>query len=98
MIHEGTQLCRREDVERLLPRVTAETRPLPSAYRAESGSPVAPLIDVVCGTEFDPALAPFATVHDGLPYRFCSLACQRQFEAQPERYAARVDDLSASRG
>jgi len=87
VIHEGTQLCRREDVERLLPRVTAETRPLPSRT-SQSGSPVNPLIDVVCGTEFDPALAPFATVHDGLPYRFCSLVCQRQFEAHPERYAA----------
>jgi YHS domain-containing protein len=55
------------------------------------------LIDVVCGTEFDPALTAFATVHEGRPYRFCSLACQHQFEAHPGRYAARADELSTSR-
>jgi 1-phosphofructokinase family hexose kinase len=96
VIHEGTQLCRREDVEGLLPRVTAETQPL-APRASQSASRVALLIDVVCGTEFDPALTAFATVHEGRPYRFCSLACQRQFEAHPGRYAARADELSTSR-
>jgi YHS domain-containing protein len=36
-------------------------------------------------------------VHEGRPYRFCSLACQQQFEALPRRYAARADDLPTSR-
>src|SRR6266542_3386682 len=95
VIHEGTQLCRKEDVERLLPRVTAETRPL-APRASQSASRVALLIDVVCGTQFDPTLTAFGAVHEGRRYRFCSLACQRQFEAHPGPYAARADELSAS--
>jgi 1-phosphofructokinase family hexose kinase len=94
VIHEGTQLCRKEDVERLLPRVTAEMRPL-APRESESAAHVALLIDVVCGTQFDPTLTSFATLHEGRRYRFCSLACQRQFEAHPDPYAARANELSA---
>jgi 1-phosphofructokinase family hexose kinase len=93
VIHEGTQLCRKEDVEHLLPQVTAEKRPLPPRAR-ESAVRSAPFIDVVCGTEFDPELAKFETVYEGRSYRFCSLACQREFEAHPGRYAARIAEHS----
>jgi P-type Cu+ transporter len=66
--------------------------------RARQSAPrVSLLIDVVCGTQFDPTLTAFGAAHEGRPYRFCSLACQRQFEADPGAYAALADELSASR-
>ena len=42
--------------------------------------------DSVCGMDVDPKAALSAT-HDGKTYYFCSVGCQRQFEAQPAKYA-----------
>ena len=94
VIHEGTQLCRREDVEQLEPQITVATRLLePPAPRA---APLRPHPrDAVCGTTVDPELVSFYTRYDGLTYRFCSLACQREFEGEPARYAGRAQPASA---
>jgi 1-phosphofructokinase family hexose kinase len=89
VIHEGTQLCRSEDVARMLPLVSVETVTLVSPPQ-NVASPPAPARDVVCGMEVDPALVEFCTVQDDRRFRFCSLACQKQFEQSPERYLTRV--------
>jgi 1-phosphofructokinase family hexose kinase len=93
VIHEGTQLCRGEDVTALLPRITVEQFPLP---RCSDGAPEHPttLTDVVCGIEVDPGLVDFEASH-GARYRFCSLVCQREFERNPIRYAGRSEDVLA---
>jgi 1-phosphofructokinase family hexose kinase len=94
--HEGTQLCRREDVERLASGITVENRslePVPGPGAAPHRLPR----DVVCGTAVDPELASFHNVYEGRNYRFCSLACQRRFEAEPRLYAGREVEPSAAR-
>jgi 1-phosphofructokinase family hexose kinase len=96
VIHEGTQLCRREDVEALAPRIAVESRLLEPRRGPETEAQRFPR-DVVCGTAVDPDVASFHTVFGGVPYRFCSLACQRRFEAEPHLYAVRDPASSAER-
>jgi Cu+-exporting ATPase len=43
--------------------------------------------DPVCGMQVDPKSAAGSVEHDGKTYYFCSAGCQRQFEADPARYA-----------
>lgn len=86
VIHEGTQLCRREDVERLATQVVVETHPAAAAARIAAGPRVLPR-DVVCGTPVDPDLVSFHALYQGVSYRFCSLACQHRFDAEPHHYA-----------
>jgi 1-phosphofructokinase family hexose kinase len=95
VMHEGTQLCRAEDVTALLPRVTVEQFPLPRS----DGAPERPatLIDVVCGIEVDPGLVDYEASHGGTRYHFCSLVCQREFERNPLRYAGRAKEVLARR-
>lgn len=88
VIHEGTQLCRREDVDRLAVQVSVETRPAAAAARVAPFPRSLPR-DVVCGTPVDPELVSFHALYQGVSYRFCSLACQRRFESEPQRYAER---------
>jgi 1-phosphofructokinase family hexose kinase len=92
VIHEGTQLCRCEDVVALQPRVTVERFALPPRS-TRAPAQAATLTDVVCGTEVDPSLVDFESSQDGVRYRFCSLACQHEFETNPRRYVGRRDDL-----
>jgi bifunctional ADP-heptose synthase (sugar kinase/adenylyltransferase) len=95
VIHEGTQLCRLEDVTRLLPLVSIETTaldPLPK-LAASTGAR-----DVVCGMDVDPTLVAFSVIHDGCELRFCSLACQKRFEQCPDRYLAELSEESARVG
>jgi len=43
--------------------------------------------DPVCGMEVDPKSAADSIEHHGKAYYFCSTRCQRQFEADPAKYA-----------
>jgi 1-phosphofructokinase family hexose kinase len=96
VIHEGTQLCRSEDVARLVPQMTIERVSLsPRGHSAPRHDPA--WTDLVCGAVVDPTLVDFQASLDGVRYRFCSLACQREFETNPRRYAGRKEDLSPSR-
>lgn len=84
VMSEGTQLCRREDVERLVPQVTIEPVALPSRPAAV-GRPQA-IKDVVCGMDVDRQLVLFSEMYRGERYDFCSLKCQQQFTANPARF------------
>ena len=42
--------------------------------------------DPVCGMDVDPKTA-LSAPHNGRTYYFCSAGCQRQFEAEPTKYA-----------
>ncbi len=44
--------------------------------------------DPVCGMEFDAEKAVAQTEHEEKTYYFCSEACKRQFDANPERYCS----------
>lgn len=86
VMHEGTQLCRREDVEQLVGQITV--KPLTVTVPAPSRSPTHTVQDVVCGMDVDPALSGFSSTHQGTVYRFCSLKCRQQFEADPGRFVS----------
>jgi 1-phosphofructokinase family hexose kinase len=88
VMHEGTQLCLREDVERLLGQVAI--KPLEVTTSTPPHSETRRVHDVVCGMEVDTALSRFSTTHQGAVYRFCSLKCQQQFEAAPTRFIRKV--------
>ena len=77
VMNEGTQLCRKEDVERLVPGIKVEPVELPPPRAA---APARSLVrDVVCGMEVDPTLTSFTARREGREYHFCSLKCQEQF-------------------
>jgi P-type Cu+ transporter len=44
--------------------------------------------DPVCGMTVDTASASPRSSHSGMEYVFCSIACQRTFEAHPEQFVA----------
>lgn len=86
VMHEGTQLCRREDVERLVDRITIT--PVKRAPAPTVSSEATRVRDVVCGMDVDPQLVAFSESVHAHTYHFCSLKCQQQFMAHPERFAA----------
>lgn len=43
--------------------------------------------DVICGMQVDPAKAAGSSEYQGATYYFCSLACNRKFDQNPEQYA-----------
>lgn len=43
--------------------------------------------DVICGMQVDPSRAAGSSEYQGKTYYFCSLACKRKFDQNPERYA-----------
>lgn len=84
VMNDGTQLCRRQDVERLVPQVRIEAVSIPTAR-----SPQAPrrelVRDVVCGMEVDPSLTAFKATRGAQEFHFCSLKCQQFFLADERR-------------
>lgn len=44
-------------------------------------------VDPVCGMQIDESEAVGYLEHKGNTYFFCSVACQRKFEENPEKYA-----------
>jgi P-type Cu+ transporter len=45
-----------------------------------------PDIDPVCGMKVNPATAKYAAEHEDQRFYFCSAACQKKFQAAPEKY------------
>jgi P-type Cu+ transporter len=58
---------------------------------AESPAPVR-VTDPVCGMSVDPSTTKHRTEHAGETYYFCSAGCRTKFEANPQRYLARLKD------
>lgn len=54
--------------------------------------------DPVCGMTIDLAKAAARTEHAGRMYYFCSTHCQRTFDADPKKYAARASPQKQSGG
>jgi Cu+-exporting ATPase len=44
-------------------------------------------MDPVCGMQVDEKSAAGSVEHEGQTYYFCSVSCQRAFEADPDAYA-----------
>lgn len=78
VMNDGTQLCRRQDVERLVPQVTIEPVSIPAARNPQAPRPTQ-VRDVVCGMEVDPGLTPFKAARGAQEFHFCSLKCRKQF-------------------
>jgi Cu+-exporting ATPase len=45
--------------------------------------------DVVCGMQVDPAKAAGKSDYNGKKYYFCSVACKKKFDANPNQYAGK---------
>lgn len=43
-------------------------------------------IDPICGMEVDPEKAAGASTYRGVTYYFCSLACKKEFDANPTKH------------
>ena len=86
VMNEGTRLCRREDVEKLLPQIKIEK--LKASTVEEPARPTSRVRDVVCGMEIDPRVASYESHYKDQAYKFCSLMCQKSFEKSPERFMA----------
>lgn len=52
--------------------------------------------DPVCGMTVDTAAAAGSARYEGETYYFCSAACEREFNANPSRYAERGSTVRAS--
>jgi Cu+-exporting ATPase len=52
--------------------------------------------DVVCGMEIDPKESAGKSEYQGTTYYFCSEACKRDFEANPQKYLGRVQQAAAA--
>jgi YHS domain-containing protein len=49
-------------------------------------------VDPVCGMQVNPATAAGKTEYQGRTYYFCGVACQRDFEEDPEKFLSGSDD------
>ena len=43
--------------------------------------------DPVCGTDVEASAAAGASSYNSTTYYFCALACKKEFDANPEKYA-----------
>lgn len=66
------------------------------AQHAASATGAGALKDPVCGMAVSTDSA-FHTEHAGVPYYFCSVSCQKKFEANPGQYAGSQDKPAAER-
>ena len=51
--------------------------------------------DPVCGMKVDPATARWKSEHQGRTIFFCNPSCKAKFDANPEQYAAKLDEETA---
>lgn len=69
----------------------AKLRPgLGEKSAAQPASQPEEAIDPVCGMTVEVAGARHTVKYDGRAYYFCSPGCKREFEAEPEKYVARI--------
>ncbi|MFQ5747463.1 MAG: YHS domain-containing protein [Gemmatimonadota bacterium] len=54
--------------------------------------------DPVCGMWFEPEKAAATAEHEGRTVHFCTEACQRQFAAEPQRYASQIEEPAPPAG
>jgi Cu+-exporting ATPase len=47
--------------------------------------------DPVCGMDIDPVTATGPSEYKGQTYYFCSLACKKAFDKEPEKYLGKTD-------
>jgi Cu+-exporting ATPase len=61
--------------------------------RAEERSkPMVMVKDPVCGMDVDPESAAASSDYEGQTYYFCSIPCQEEFDAEPEKFAGKDTD------
>ncbi len=53
-------------------------------------------IDPVCGMEVDERATKDKAAHGGTTYYFCSKDCKDEFEASPEDYIGREDEMTGT--
>jgi len=52
--------------------------------------------DPVCGMDVDPDSAAASSDYEGQTYYFCSIPCQEEFDAEPEKFAGKeLDNLDS---
>jgi Cu+-exporting ATPase len=51
--------------------------------------------DPVCGMDIDPDTAAASSEYEGQTYYFCSIGCQEEFDANPERFLGAHDDTES---
>ena len=100
-VHCGERRSRSDDGSRLSPaprRSGARALHVPAIRLGDGGlvatgqqaePQTAKLMDPVCGLRVDPATAAGSSEYAGRTYYFHSAACKAEFDAQPERFAAR---------
>ena len=87
VMNEGTTLCRKEDVDRLVGQIRIEpVASAPVEVHQVRGDLVQ---DVVCGMKIDPRATSYRALYREETYRFCSMKCQKDFQENPQRYADR---------
>lgn len=86
VMHEGTSLCRREDVEKIINQIVIENVEHKNQQLVRSS--IHKKLDVVCGMQVDPSLAPFEASYEGEEFRFCSLKCHEKFNKNPKTYTS----------
>ncbi len=57
-----------------------------SEHKIKREETMATVKDPVCGMDIDPKHAAGSTTYKGKTYYFCAVACQKKFEAQPEKF------------
>ncbi len=84
IMNEGTTLCRREDVERIVGQILIENVEYKGASTVKTSNQKK--LDVVCGMHVDPSLASFEASYEGEQFWFCSLKCKEQFLKDSKHY------------
>lgn len=54
--------------------------------------------DPVCGMEVDPQKAAATSIYGGTDYYFCSAACKKSFDKNPDRFVAAEKPVSVHKG
>jgi 1-phosphofructokinase family hexose kinase len=80
VITEGTKLCLRKDVERLIDAVKIQSLSLKDKFQVK---------DIVCGMYIEKAKASAKSSYRNKDYYFCSLACKQRFDSQREKFIKR---------
>lgn len=80
VITEGTELCLRGDVERIVDSIKVNSLDVKDKARVK---------DIVCGMHIRQSKASARSNHCGKDYYFCSLVCKQRFDSEPEKFIKR---------
>lgn len=84
VMNEGTALCRREDVERLVNQITIENVEYAGLISKKLDQNK---LDTVCGMQVNPEIVSFKSSYEGEEFWFCSLKCHEKFNKNPRQYS-----------